>query len=133
MEVNTVRSGSYVQHLEKQVATLVEQVETIGMTLNEYQIQAAATAIYQEKFYPVASLMVESAELADLFVKPWLRGDSKKIDRDKVLSEAGDVLWNLAAILSDCGLSLEVVAQHNLQKLQDRADRGVIMGDGGER
>ena len=103
------------------------------MTLSEYQIQAAATAIYQEKFYPVASLMVESAELADLFIKPWLRGDNKKIDRDKVMSEAGDVLWNLAAVLNDCGLSLELVARENLRKLQDRADRGVIMGDGGER
>ncbi len=133
MEVNTVRSGSYVQHLEKRVATLVEQVETMGMTLNEYQIQAAATAVYQEKFYPVASLMVESAELADLFVKPWLRGDDKPIDRDKVISEAGDVLWNLAAILNDCGLSLEIVARKNLMKLEDRAARGVIMGDGGER
>ncbi len=103
------------------------------MTLNEYQIQAAATAVYQEKFYPVASLMVESAELADLFVKPWLRGDDKPIDRDKVISEAGDVLWNLAAILNDCGLSLEIVARKNLMKLEDRAARGVIMGDGGER
>ena len=103
------------------------------MTLNEYQIQAASTAIYQEKFYPVASLMVESAELADLFVKPWLRGDDKKIDRDKIISEAGDVLWNLAAVLSECGVSLEIVARQNIMKLQDRADRGVIMGDGGER
>ena len=103
------------------------------MTLNEYQIQASATAIYQEKFYPLASLMVESAELADLFVKPWLRGDDKPIDRDKVISEAGDVLWNLVAALNDCGIPLEIVARKNLQKLQDRAERGVIMGDGGDR
>lgn len=133
METNTVRSGSYVQHLEKRVVTLVEQVETMGMTLNEYQIQAAATAVYQEKFYPVASLMVESAELADLFVKPWLRGDCIKIDRDKVTSEAGDVLWNLAQVLSDCGITLEQVAAKNLAKLQDRQDRGVLMGSGGDR
>ena len=103
------------------------------MTLNEYQIQAATTAIYQEKFYPLASLMVESAELSDLFVKPWLRGDDKPIDRDKVISEAGDVLWNLAAVLTDCGLSLEIVARNNLRKLEDRAARGVLKGDGGER
>ena len=103
------------------------------MTLNEYQIQAATTAIYQEKFYPLASLMVESAELSDLFVKPWLRGDDKPIDRDKVMSEAGDVLWNLAAVLTDCGLSLEIVARNNLRKLEDRAARGVLKGDGGER
>ena len=103
------------------------------MTLNEYQIQASKTAVYQEKFYPVASLMVESAELADLFVKPWLRGDDKPIDRDKVMSEAGDVLWNLTAILDECGLTLDNVARYNLRKLESRAERGVLMGDGGER
>ena len=103
------------------------------MTLNEYQIEASATAIYQEKMYPVASLMVESAELADIFVKPYLRGDATKIDRDRVLSEAGDVLWNLAAILTDCGLSLEIAARKNLIKLQDRKERGVLMGSGDNR
>ena len=103
------------------------------MTFNEYQIKASATAMYQEKMYPVASLMVESAELADLFVKPWLRGDDKPIDRDKVISEAGDVLWNLAAILNDCGLSLEIAARKNLMKLEDRMERGVIMGSGDNR
>lgn len=103
------------------------------MTLNEYQIKASTFAIYQEKFYPLASLMVESAELSDLFVKPWLRGDDKPIDRDKVISEAGDVLWNLAAVLSECGLSLDIVARTNLMKLEDRKERGVIMGDGGDR
>lgn len=103
------------------------------MTLNEYQIQAATTAIYQEKAYPVASLMVEAAELADLFVKPYLRGDNVKPNRDKVLSEAGDVLWNLAAILTDCGMSLELAARMNIDKLQDRQSRGVIMGSGDER
>lgn len=103
------------------------------MTFNEYQIKAATTAIYQEKMYPVASLMIEAAELADLFVKPYLRGDDVKIDRDKIISEAGDVLWNLAAILNDCGLSLDIVARTNLMKLESRKERGVLTGSGGDR
>lgn len=103
------------------------------MNFNEYQIQAAATAVYQEKAYPVASLMVEAAELADIFVKPYLRGDSVKPDRHRIISEAGDVLWNLAAILSDCNIKLDEVAQYNIAKLQDRASRGVIMGSGDKR
>lgn len=130
---NTVRSGSYVQHLEKRVAALVEQVETLGMTLNEYQIQAAATAVYQEKMYPIASLMVESAELADIFIKPYLRGDEGSPDRDRIISEAGDVLWNLVALLNDCNIPLEIVARKNLAKLQDRMERDVIKGSGDNR
>lgn len=132
-EGNMVMSGSYIAHLERQVAQLTEKLEKMGMTLNEYQIQASATAIYKDKMYPVTSLMVESAELADIFVKPYLRGDATKVDRDKVLSEAGDVLWNLAQVLNDCGLSLEIAARNNLMKLQDRKERDVLMGSGGER
>lgn len=100
------------------------------MNFNEYQIEAAATAVYQDKMYPIASLMVESAELADLFVKPWLRGDDKRVDRDKVISEAGDVLWNLAVLLSDQNISFNEVAQRNINKLADRAMRNVLKGDG---
>lgn len=107
--------------------------EVYNMHLNSYQLEAAETAQYNEKFYPIASLMVEAAELSDLFVKPMLRGDSVDIDRAKVVSEAGDVLWNLAMILKDSDITLEEVAQQNLRKLKSRAVRGVIQGSGGER
>lgn len=103
------------------------------MTFHEYQIEAAATAVYQEKMYPIASLMVEAAELADLFVKPYLRGDDKQPKREDIISEAGDVLWNLAAILSDHNIPLAVVAEMNIRKLQDRQARDVIKGSGDKR
>lgn len=103
------------------------------MTLNEYQQQASTTAMYQEKMYPVASLMVESAELADLFIKPLLRGDNKEVTKQQVIGEAGDVLWNLACLLHDQNISLDEVAQYNIQKLKSRMERGVIQGDGDER
>jgi len=103
------------------------------MTLNEYQQEAFATAIYKNSMYPVASIMVESAELADLFIKPMLRGDDKEIGRDQVMGEAGDVLWNLACLLKDMNITLEDVAKYNLKKLQSRMERGVIQGDGDER
>lgn len=103
------------------------------MNFDEYQQAAAKTAQYQNNFYPIASLMVESAELADLFIKPKLRGDDKQIDRDQIISEAGDVLWNLAMLLKDEGVDFSEVAVYNLSKLQSRADRGVIKGSGGNR
>jgi NTP pyrophosphatase (non-canonical NTP hydrolase) len=103
------------------------------MTFHEYQIEAATTAVYQEKMYPITSLMVEAAELADLFIKPYLRGDDRKPFREDIISEAGDVLWNLAAILSDHNISLAMVAEMNIRKLRDRQERGVLQGSGDHR
>ena len=104
------------------------------MKLDDYQSKAVETAIFKNEFYPVASLMVEAAELADLFVKPMLRGDSTSDGfRAKVVSEAGDVLWNLAVLLRQNGINLSEVAEVNLKKLEDRKLRGVLLGSGGNR
>jgi NTP pyrophosphatase (non-canonical NTP hydrolase) len=78
--------------------------------------------------------MVEAAELADLFIKPMLRGDNTSDGfRAKVVSEAGDVLWNLAVLLRQNGINLSEVAELNLKKLEDRKLRGVLLGSGGNR
>ena len=103
------------------------------MNLIQYQNDAGAFALYENDMYPVVSLMVEAAELADLFVKPKLRGDMEPILRKEIISEAGDVLWNLANVLKDNDITLEEVALFNLQKLADRSARGVIQGSGGNR
>ena len=103
------------------------------MYLNDYQLAAAETAQYDDPMYPIASLMVESAELADIFIKPWLRGDMEDPKRTEVVSEAGDVLWNLANLLHDMDITLSEVAEYNIKKIQDRAARGVISGSGGNR
>jgi len=103
------------------------------MNMSEYQKHAKQFALYSNDMYPVASLMVESAELADLFIKPKLRGDIKPINRSEVISEAGDVLWNLSNILADMEIDLSEVAEYNIHKLADRTKRGVIQGDGGDR
>jgi len=103
------------------------------MNFDEYQQAAGETAEYKDKFYPIASLMVESAELSDLFIKPMLRGDNKKLDRHDIISEAGDVLWNLAMLLRDNGVDLSEVAWYNLKKLKSRKERGLIKGSGGNR
>mgnify|MGYP000526290371 CR=1 FL=1 len=104
-----------------------------AMYMNDYQLRASTTAVYEEPLYPITSLMVEAAEFADLFIKPWLRGDNVELDRKELISEAGDVLWNLSNALYDQGITLEEVADYNLTKLQDRIDRGVLKGSGGNR
>jgi NTP pyrophosphatase (non-canonical NTP hydrolase) len=103
------------------------------MDFNEYQKLAQQTAIYTDPMYPVTSLMIEAAEAADLFVKPFLRGDDVEIDKVKVVSELGDVLWNLANMAADQGLKLEDIAIFNVEKLKSRQARGVIKGSGGDR
>jgi NTP pyrophosphatase (non-canonical NTP hydrolase) len=103
------------------------------MDFNEYQKLAQQTAIYTDPMYPVTSLMIEAAEAADLFVKPFLRGDDVEIDKVKVVSELGDVLWNLANMAADQGLKLEDIAIFNVEKLKSRQARGVIQGSGGDR
>jgi hypothetical protein len=103
------------------------------MTFDEYQEKAASFAEFDHPCYPAASLMVESAELADIFVKPMLRGDDIERSQDKILSEAGDVLWNLAVLLEREGVSFDDVAEYNLYKLDDRRKRGKIRGSGDNR
>ena len=103
------------------------------MDFNEYQKLAQQTAIYTDPMYLVTSLMIEASEAADLFVKLLLRGDDVEIDKVKVVSELGDVLWNLANMAADQGLKLEDIAIFNVEKLKSRQARGVIHGSGGDR
>jgi NTP pyrophosphatase (non-canonical NTP hydrolase) len=49
------------------------------------------------------------------------------------VAEAGDVLWNLANLLTDMEITLSEVAEYNLKKLKDRSERGVLEGSGGNR
>lgn len=103
------------------------------MHMNTYQYKADETALYDSKWYPRVSLMVEAGELVDLWTKHELRGDKQPPDLKEIISEAGDVLWNLSQILKDMGISLEQVAEANLRKLQSRQERGVLRGSGGDR
>jgi len=110
-----------------------DNMDTRIVRFQAYQDQAVLTAMYEDDFYPIASLMIEAGELADLFVKPLLRGDpipDPEGFRGRIISEAGDVLWNLAVLLDDNGISLEEVANYNIHKLERRLKNGTILGNG---
>lgn len=47
--------------------------------------------------------------------------------------ELGDCMWMLSALAGDLGYGLGEVAQMNVEKLRDRANRGVIRGSGDQR
>ncbi len=42
----------------------------------------------------------------------------------------GDVLWYLAALAHDCGLSLQAIAEKNIEKLKARQKAGTLHGEG---
>ena len=109
------------------------------MDLDEYQKQARATARYpvigHPVIYPALGLTNEAGEVAGK-IKKVFRDKNGIIDEGDILalqSELGDVLWYLAQVSTELGLSLDEIAAHNIVKLQDRLSRGKIHGDGDER
>jgi len=103
------------------------------MTFNEYQEEPKKTAIYPTEYrlvYPALGLTGEAGEVAEK-VKKMVRDG--KLDTDGLKKELGDVLWYLAALASDLGVTLEEVAAGNVAKLRSRAERGVIGGSGDNR
>jgi NTP pyrophosphatase (non-canonical NTP hydrolase) len=54
-------------------------------------------------------------------------------DRQALKGELGDVLWYLAQICTELDLSLEEVAEANLEKVFSRLERGKIRGEGDHR
>ncbi|WP_243030307.1 nucleoside triphosphate pyrophosphohydrolase family protein [Thermus altitudinis] len=108
------------------------------MTLNEYQQEAKKTALYPEAYrilYPTLGLVGEAGELANK-VKKVLRDRGGTLGpdaREDLLAELGDVLWYVAQLATDLGVSLEEVAQGNLAKLRSRLERGRIGGSGDNR
>ena len=104
------------------------------LTLDQYQQQAAKTAVYttsKADQYLIAGLAGEVGELASLFAKHW-RGDGD-LNHDHATAELGDVLWFVAMLAKELGYDLSDVAQNNLEKLADRANRGKLKGSGDNR
>ena len=105
------------------------------MYFNDYQCRAKETAVYpSEKAleYLALGLASEAGEVASIISK-WVRGDKGEIDAENMKKERGDVLWFISVMASELKLDLSDVALYNTLKLADRAERGVIKGDGDNR
>jgi NTP pyrophosphatase (non-canonical NTP hydrolase) len=109
------------------------------MNLNEYQQKSRRTAAYptigQPLIYPTLGLVNEAGEVAGKIKKIFRDkgGHISETERQALKAELGDVLWYLAQLATELGLSLEEIAEHNLEKLLDRQQRGVIGGEGDNR
>ena len=127
-----------------------------NLTLNEYQDKAMSTCLPESDnlFYMLANLVGEVGEFASKAGKHMRKGklhittpprdEEGKIlhtqawnvsreERQLMLSEIGDILWQTAGLAKVMGVTLEEVAEENLAKLTSRQQRNVIAGDGDER
>lgn len=120
------------------------------MNFNEYQKAAKKTAVYpkdQGIVYCSMGLAGEAGEILNK-VKKELRGDYDAVlvrydmnkkepflspAGEKVADELGDVLWYLALLADELGVSLGDIAHRNIAKLKDRAERNQIKGSGDNR
>ena len=96
------------------------------MNFEEYQSAAAKTAHYPRRLenleYPTLGLAGEAGEVANIV---------KKIQRDhggilneeiraKLKDELGDVLWYISACAEELDLTLNEIAEFNVEKLARR-------------
>lgn len=106
------------------------------MNINEYQIKAAKTMLptAARLDYLVLGLCSEAGEVAGK-LKKTIRDDNvgEVFDTAALTAEVADCLWYVAAICSQLGVSLDDVAQQNLEKLADRQKRNAIGGSGDSR
>lgn len=137
------RQRAKVRHqINKEQATMVKVDVTHNYTLNEYQADMAQTAIYKWKvIYPALGLANEAGEVGGK-IKKLIRDDGIRFDgsakltdkqRADIAAELGDVLWYIAALGRDLGISLNEIATMNLEKLFSRQERGTLGGSGDDR
>ena len=97
------------------------------MDFNEYQELALKTAA---DFYDIRTalgitalgLTGESGEVSDIVKK--ILGHGHELDVEVITKELGDVLWYIAVMASALGVSLEDIAQGNIDKLKARYPNG---------
>jgi len=108
--------------------------------LNEYQEKASKTDLgttieKSEIVYYALGLTDETGEVAGK-IKKLYRDRNGQIDdeyKKEIAKELGDVLWYLSALCRKFNLTLEEVAQMNIDKLYSRKDRDLIKGNGDNR
>ena len=109
------------------------------MDFKEYQKLSRETAIYpgagKNFIYPALGLAGETGEVAEI-IKRVLRDNNNLIDdrvKAELTKELGDVLWYLSQLATETGLSFDEIASKNIEKLQDRKNRGALHGKGNNR
>ncbi len=114
--------------------------EYVPITFDTFQAGTAWTAQYPTEFMPdsvylALGLAGESGELCENCKKLYRDDNGNLTDerRDKILKEAGDVIFYLSALMLSVGIKMSDVAKYNQNKLLQRLKNGKIKGDGNDR
>lgn len=109
------------------------------MNFEEYQKKSRETAIYpnvgKSFVYPTMGLAGEAGEVSEK-IKKLFRDKNGIADEDtkkELQKELGDVLWYLSQIATEFNLSLNEIAEKNIEKLFSRKERGTLHGNGDNR
>lgn len=109
------------------------------MNFNDYQTKARKTAIYpnlgNDFSYPALGLCGEAGEVAEK-CKKIIRDQDGIINSENrvaIKKELGDVLWYIANVATEFDLTMNEIAEGNINKLNSRKDRGVLKGSGDDR
>lgn len=110
------------------------------MTFDEYQHKAPLTLIRHPDPLMVKTILMmgvagEAGEALDKWKKILVYQDGAVSEQDKVElgKELADVVWYIAVMAEELGLSLDDLMQQNLTKLASRKDRGIQKGQGDNR
>ena len=120
------------------------------MNASEFQVKAHDFASYGENpMYPALGLSEEAGEVCgkiakfirkhegidpmtaryELENKVTVTDDELKFRKD-LSRELGDTMWMLAELCTNYGLDMGEVMAENIEKLADRKDKGLIIGEG---
>ncbi len=127
-------------------------------TFNEYQKFTQSLASYNTKvmlvttnynsvtqpryidmnyMYPLLALAEETGEVAGKVAKFVRKSLSEDVNTDQlredIKKELGDLQYQVSETARQFGFTLQEIVDGNVEKLQDRADRGVIVGEGDNR
>ena len=117
--------------LEEDAKSFMQLNNKRMITANEYQEKCKSTAIYPKRdaiAYLSLGLVSEAGEVAGK-VKKHIRDGTES----NVASEIGDVLWYCAMLANELGVNLGKIMENNLEKLNDRKQRGKLQGSGDTR
>ena len=111
------------------------------MKVREYQkfVRDGASSKYDNRL-AIIGLVGEVGELADVVKKETIYEDMSKFEqkygmsvKDKIIDEAGDVLWQYVNLLNMYGVDFYEVMDKNYQKLINRHNGQEVAKDGGKR
>lgn len=110
------------------------------MTFDEYQQKALKTLLrhpdpLMNKTILVMGIAGEAGEVVEKWKKMLTYWDSKLTEEGKqeLGKELADVVWYIAVMAKELGLSFDDIMQQNVDKLASRAERGAQRGAGDNR